>query len=1060
MFRKKLFISMSLLLTCAAGQAQVSLSEAGLSSQKVYTLTTSRGGWVADNQFKSTKDANTSPSVSAPNQQFAFVTNPTDTTIVYLYSVGQKKFVKKDRSLTTGNPDPIYIFKTDDANYPLFFTFTQDKSNFNINIGGANQMTVDTYNKYDAGNKTKANDAENATYSLEEARSILTSFSVSGGTQGYQTTGMGNETWLVRAKLNGKATEDVNISKVKVSLKGETASLVDAVNIYVTPTDTSNFYLFDAAKLKPIASSATPAASMDIEIPGGVTIPKGGERYIFVTAKVKENAEFGKTVDASLDGITTADSTMTLAIDPDGDAKIFKIQSMVFPWYSFGTQKYRIPAMIQANNGTIIAISDDRRNHGADAGSGPDDLVYRLSKDNGKTWGERHMLAHASGTRGDGSVYSFGDASIGKTKSGKIIVLTCATDKGFFQGQTSPYIFTSSDNGETWDSGRTINTPETFTDKVSGTKGVSIFSFFCTSGRFITTNTGRLMVACPVIPRSGAGTQNNLLYSDDDGATWTLDNAIIWPSGGNETKLVQRKDHSILASIRQGPRRGFNIGSPDGLTWLGNTRNETLPDPGVDEDIIAYGDSTMLIHTSNTAGRRANLHLYTSHDQGDTWTDRLTIQVGDAAYSTMEVLQNGDLAIFYEDGTVDGHTYDMNYVVVPKEVVEGWVAAGTPKATAWNEKVSGTYGKWFTSSDDGYFSLASADRAKLQPVYDAIKDNCSPTQFFAFRDSIAKASFNMPATGYYRLYNAERVNDGKYGYLINNAGTLANAVNDTKQATTVVKLTRGDDDTYTIQLEGQYVQAPTRSKQVGLGDTPVKFKAIVNEPGKVALQGNTSDGYSSLHTGSQQNYQIVGWTTDAGASQWKVEDADSVVVPATVVGGKSYAAAYLPFAYTTPKDAKAVNVGLSADGNKAVTASELITVPEGYPVLLVGNGNATSFKVAVSKDSEASATPGIMAGGYLRNDSITGALIFGANDGKAGFYKANSVAANTAYIPGSAYTGSGNGLELDLDQTTGISTVDVDTPKADTPAYNLQGQQVGNDYKGIVVMKGKKTLKK
>ena len=44
-------------------------------------------------------------------------------------------------------------------------------------------------------------------------------------------------------------------------------------------------------------------------------------------------------------------------------------------------------------------------------------------------------------------------------------------------------------------------------------------------------------------------------------------------------------------------------------------------------------------------------------------------------------------------------------------------------------------------------------------------------------------------------------------------------------------------------------------------------------------------------------------------------------------------------------------------------------------------------------------------------------------------------------------------------EPTGINDVRVTTPEAQGETYNLGGQRVGNGYKGIVIVNGKKVLK-
>jgi sialidase-1 len=52
---------------------------------------------------------------------------------------------------------------------------------------------------------------------------------------------------------------------------------------------------------------------------------------------------------------------------------------------------YRIPAIATCYNGDLIAVSDYRYCK-SDIGYGYIDLVYRISRDNGHTWGKRSCL--------------------------------------------------------------------------------------------------------------------------------------------------------------------------------------------------------------------------------------------------------------------------------------------------------------------------------------------------------------------------------------------------------------------------------------------------------------------------------------------------------------------------------------------------------------------------------------------------------------------------------------------------------------------------------------------
>jgi sialidase-1 len=68
---------------------------------------------------------------------------------------------------------------------------------------------------------------------------------------------------------------------------------------------------------------------------------------------------------------------------------------------------------------------------------------------------------------------------------------------------------------------------------------------------------------------------------------------------------------------------------------------------------------------------RENLTLAISRDSGKTWKDFLNIQKGGAAYSTMQLLPNGDIAVFYEDESYSaGNGYAQTFVVVTKDQIK------------------------------------------------------------------------------------------------------------------------------------------------------------------------------------------------------------------------------------------------------------------------------------------------------------------------------------------------------------------------------------------------------
>ena len=54
-------------------------------------------------------------------------------------------------------------------------------------------------------------------------------------------------------------------------------------------------------------------------------------------------------------------------------------------------------------------------------------------------------------------------------------------------------------------------------------------------------------------PGLGSSLQNYAVYSDDEGETWNVSNKAL--SGGDEAKVVELNDGTILMSVRTGGNR-------------------------------------------------------------------------------------------------------------------------------------------------------------------------------------------------------------------------------------------------------------------------------------------------------------------------------------------------------------------------------------------------------------------------------------------------------------------------------------------------------------------------
>ncbi len=172
-----------------------------------------------------------------------------------------------------------------------------------------------------------------------------------------------------------------------------------------------------------------------------------------------------------------------------------------------------------------------------------------------------------------------------------------------------------------------------------------------------------------------------------------------------------------------------------------------------------------------------------------------------------------------------------------------------------------------------------------------------------------------------------------------------------------------------------------------------------------------------------------------------------------------YATAYIPF-NSTVEGATAYYVTI--DGNKAQLNEIEGTIPAETGVVLKGaEGTATFTESAVEPTTDVSANKmvGTLTGATFSDKNFVYYRL--ANNGSVGFYKQNAdgsaeCAAGKAVlaVPASAVAPT----SFTFDDATAINA--ISNVKTSSVRYNLNGQAVGEDYKGIVIVNGKKMFNK
>lgn len=303
-----------------------------------------------------------------------------------------------------------------------------------------------------------------------------------------------------------------------------------------------------------------------------------------------------------------------------------------------GVKCYRIPAIITATNGDLIAAIDERVPSCKDLKWSKDiNIVLRRSADNGKTWSKIETVV---------------DFTYGKSASDPSMIVDKITKEIFLfynymdlEKEKDVYylhVIKSLDNGKTWSKHVDI------TSQISKPEWHNDFKFI-TSGRGIQTSTGKLL-HCMVNLNNGM----HLFGSDDHGKTWHFIDVPVSPS--NESKVVELVDGSWMVNARanKNKMRYVHISSDEGETWISKPE-PSLIDPGCNASFIRYTSvkdgfkkNRLLFSNSKMEKERKNMTVRISYDEGKTWSKGKTIYTGGSAYSSMTILKNGDIGLFFE----------------------------------------------------------------------------------------------------------------------------------------------------------------------------------------------------------------------------------------------------------------------------------------------------------------------------------------------------------------------------------------------------------------------------
>ena len=359
---------------------------------------------------------------------------------------------------------------------------------------------------------------------------------------------------------------------------------------------------------------------------------------------------------------------------------------IVFENGTEGYNAFRIPALIRAANGDLLAFCEARESGDASE----IDLVMKRSTDGGRSWSGIQVVQESDDFRelfdGDPPPITVGNPApvvdlMDPDNPGRIwLPFTLENDRVF--------VTYSDDHGRTWAKEKEI-TADVKRDDWGWYATGPVHSIQIQRG----PHKGRLVVPCDHrLGDDGADRGPNgvhVVYSDNHGQTWELgaiDDTYQDGLNANETTVVELNDGRLYFNTRDqhgnAPgTRADGYSSDRGVTFdpTGNDRyspfvpSPNTLDPPVVQSCLLRAASTLNGDQHNvilfsgpdengpTGKGRSDLRIRFSTDETQSWQDGPLIHVGPAAYSDMVLLSDGGdrIGILFEAGEPSKSRYDQ-----------------------------------------------------------------------------------------------------------------------------------------------------------------------------------------------------------------------------------------------------------------------------------------------------------------------------------------------------------------------------------------------------------------